>query len=238
MALPAINHPIHEVYLKSLGTMVKFRPFLVKEEKLLLVAKESSDISDIKTAIKQVIQNCCLTDIVVDTLPLFDIEMFFVHLRARSIGESAKISFTCKNVVEEVECGHVTDYTIDLNKVQYIIPENHNDIIPITDTVGIKLKYPTISVVKNTTLNPYEETLSILSDNLDYIYDSESIYKRSDLTREEIQTFFDQMTIDQVSAIRNFFRNSPKVVLKEEIVCNKCKFQHEVVVENLHGFFS
>jgi hypothetical protein len=238
MALPAINHPIHEVYLKSLGTMVKFRPFLVKEEKLLLVAKESTDISDIKTAIKQVIQNCCLADIDVDKLPLFDIEMFFVHLRARSIGESAKIAFTCKNKVDDVECGHITDYAIDLNKVQYNIPQNHNDIIRITDTVGLKLKYPTMAVIRNDANDPYEETLSILTDNLDYIYDSESIYKKSDLTKEEIQTFFDQMTIDQVEGIRSFFKTSPKVVLKESIVCKKCKFEHEVLVENLHGFFS
>lgn len=238
MALPVINHPIHEVYLRSLGKLVKYRPFLVKEEKLLLIAKESSDFNDIKTAIKQVIQNCCLDPIPVDDLPLFDIEMFFIHLRARSIGESAKISFTCKNVVNEAECGHVTDYQIDLNKVQYIVPENHSDTIPITNTVGIKLKYPTISVTKDYSNDPYEETLSILIDNLDYIYDSESVYKKSDLTKEEIQTFFDELTMDQVEGIRSFFISTPKVTLKETIICKKCKFQHDVLVENLHGFFS
>ena len=204
MPLPKINYPIHEIYLKSLNRKVKFRPFLVREEKILLVAKESEDPADIKNAIKQIIQNCCLEDIDVEALPLFDVEMFFVHLRSKSLGESAKLAFTCQNLVGDVACGHVTEYSVDLNRVEYHTPENHSNKIKITDTVGIVFKYPTIAVSLEDYSDPYNATVSVFKNNIDYLYDEDSFFYRKDISDEELQEFLESLSIGHIEDIRNF----------------------------------
>lgn len=237
MPLPKIEHPIHEVYLKSLDRKIKFRPFLVKEEKLLLISKEAEDSTDAKNAIKQILQNCCLEEIDIDKLPLFDIEMFFVHLRIKSIGESSKLSFTCQNVVDDAECGYVTDYTLDLGKVDYQIPEGHRNVVKLSDTVGIKLKYPTMSIVSEDVDSVYSAALKIITDNIECIYDADSVYKRSDISDDELKVFLEELTVDQIDEIRNFFRTSPKVVLEDTISCTKCGFLHKVHAEDLYSFF-
>lgn len=237
MPLPKIDYPIHEIYLKSLGRKVKFRPFLVKEEKILLVAKESEDPEDIKNSIKQIIQNCCLEEIDVEALPLFDVEMFFVHLRAKSVGESAKLQFTCQNKVEETVCEQVTEYSIDLNKIEYIVPEGHTNKIKITDKVGMVFKYPTINVALDDFSDPYFATVSLFKNNIDYIYDEDSFYYRKDISDEELEEFLEQLSVDHVESIRNFFITTPRVAIKDELVCSKCGFQHKIEVENLYSFF-
>lgn len=239
MALPKIDYPIHEIFLKSLNRKVKFRPFLVKEEKILLIAKESKEIDDVRNSIKQIIQNCCLEDVDVDALPLFDIEMFFVHLRAKSIGDSAKLVFTCKNTVEDQECGHETEYTIDLSMVEYVVPEGHTNKIKLTDKVGIVLKYPTIAIAAEEFSDDiYESTLSVFKNNVDYIYDEDSLYYRKDIDDEELEEFLENLTMGQIEAIRNFFITTPRVAIKDRIICGKCKFDHELVVENIYSFFT
>lgn len=238
MALPKIDYPIHEIFLKSLNRKVKFRPFLVKEEKILLIAKESKEIDDVKNSIKQIIQNCCLEDIDIDALPLFDIEMFFVHLRAKSIGDSAKLMFTCKNTVEDQECGTETEYTIDLSRVEYIVPEGHTNIIKLTDKVGIVLKYPTITIAAEEFDDMYESTVSVFKNNVDYIYDEDSIYKRKDIEDDELEEFLENLTMQQIEAIRKFFITTPRVAIKDRIICSKCKYDHELVVENIYSFFT
>lgn len=237
MPLPKIDYPIHEIYLKSLGRKVKFRPFLVKEEKILLVAKESEEPEDIKNSIKQIIQNCCLEEIDVDELPLFDIEMFFVHLRSKSIGESAKLQFTCQNIVENNTCDHVTEYTIDLNKVDYVVPDGHTNKIKISDKVGLVLKYPTIKVALEDFTDAYNATLSLFKNNIDYIYDEDSFYYRKDISDEEVEEFLENLSVDHIESIRNFFITVPRVALLDSIVCEKCSFKHNIEVENLYSFF-
>lgn len=240
MALPKIEHPINEVFLQSLGKKVKYRPFLVKEEKLLMIAKESEDKNDIKNAIMQVLQNCCLEEgLNVNDLPLFDIEMFFVHLRIKSVGESAKLSFTCENAVDEkTVCDHVTDYTLDLGKVKYDVPEDHSPIVKLTESVGIKLKYPTISVMDAEFDSEYAAIMKIMLDNVEYIYDENSVYKRDTISDEELVSFFEELNIDQIAAIRNFFMVTPRAVLDDLIKCEKCGFEHKIHVGDLNSFFT
>jgi T4 bacteriophage base plate protein len=145
--LPKIEYPIYDFYVKSVDRRVKFRPFLVKEEKILLMAKESKDPEAIRLAIRQIIQNCLVDNIDVDKLPLFDVEMIFLKLRAKSVGETVKLVFNCKNEVDGVECNTDTDYTLDLEKVVYEIPEGHDPKIMLTDKLGIKLKYPDLNML-------------------------------------------------------------------------------------------
>ena len=120
MALPKINYPIFDVYLKSLNRKVKFRPFLVKEEKLLLMAKEAQDLSSLLDTVKQIINNCALEEINVDDIPLFDLELIFINLRLKSVGEVLELTYKCENVVNEERCGNSMTFEVDLNEVKVV----------------------------------------------------------------------------------------------------------------------
>jgi hypothetical protein len=245
MALPKIEYALYEIYLHSLDRKVKFRPFLVKEEKILLMAKESKDPNSIKLAIMQVIQNCAAEPLEVEKLPLFDIEMLFVKLRAKSVGESVRLVFSCKNIVADgSECNGETDYTLDLEKVAYDIPEGHDPQIMITDTVGIRLKYPTID---STLIVPpkneddgeeaYDLMLRVLLDSIEYIFDGESVTRREACTDSQLIEFIESITPEVFEKIRGFFKTSPTVTLTDKVTCKKCGFEHTLHTESLLDFF-
>jgi len=241
MALPKIQHPIYEIYLKSLDRKVRFRPFLVKEEKLLLMARESKDNDEIKRTVMQVINNCILDEnIDVEKLPLFDIEMIFINLRARSIGENAKLIYNCKHKNDEGNpCDTDNPYMLNLDNVQYVLADGHSSTVKITDEVGIKLKYPTIasaSIIKEA--DAYDAALQFIAQNIDSIYDPESVYKAEDLGAAAVIEFVENLTAEQLDKIQVFFATTPKVVLKDTIVCKKCGFEHEVEADNLYSFFT
>lgn len=239
MALPKIEYPISQIYLKSLDRDVKFRPFLVKEEKIFLIAKESKDPDDIKNAILQIITNCCLEDIDITKIPLFDIEMIFVKLRAMSVGESVQLEFHCKNEVDGVECDTTTPYTLNLDKVKYVEPKGHTSKVMLTDKIGLKLKYPDlgISFTVEDEDNLYEVAMGVLFNNVEYIFDEESIYKPADYTEEEFEMFVEHLTLNKMKEIQNFFNTSPKVVLEDDVECHKCGFKHKIYSEDLLSFF-
>lgn len=239
MTLPKINHPIYEVYLKSLDKKVKFRPFLVKEEKLFLIARESDDAESLRVAINQIIQNCCIDSIDVHSLPVFDVEMFFIHLRAKSIGEIVPLEFTCNNVLEDgTKCGFVTEYPLNLEKINYSVPEGHSNVIDLGGGIGVKLKYPTFdTLIYENEDEDISGALQIVLNNLDYIYDEQSIYKTNECSTEELTEFLDSLSADQIQTIRNFFRTLPKVIIDDEIECGKCKFKHRLKSEGISDFF-
>lgn len=240
MSLPKIEYPLYEFYVKSLDRKVKFRPFLVKEEKILLMAKESEEPDSVRLAIKQIIQNCCAEKLDVESLPLFDIEMIFLKLRAKSVGEAVKLVFNCKNEVEGKECGTSTDYVLDLEKVKYEIPEGHDSKIMINEKLGMKLKYPSLG----TNINLEEDDdefvalLAVILANIEYIFDGESVYKLESSTKEEVNEFISNLRTEHLMMIRNFFETAPKVVLEDEVVCKKCGFKHKLHAENLLDFFT
>ena len=238
MSLPKLQHPVFEVYLKSLDKTIRYRPFLVKEEKLLLMAKESDDLKEITSAIKQIINNCCLDPIDVDTLPAFDVEMFFVHLRINSVGETAQMIYTCDNIVEEKVCGHKTEFDLQLKNIKYVDSENHSNIIKLTESIGVKFNYPSIMIPESILENRLDETgYGAILEYLDYIYDQDQIYKKENINKEELMAFFDQLTLDQVQNIKNFFLTTPKVALQQELSCGKCGHLHNVNVEGILSFF-
>jgi hypothetical protein len=219
--LPKIEHPVHEVYLKSLDKKVRFRPFLVKEEKLLLMAKESDDIEEITKSVKQIITNCCLDEIDVDKLPTFDVEMFFLHLRMRSVGEAAQMIYTCDKVVDSNTCGHQTEFELDLKNIVYDEAEGHSNIIKLTDSIGVSFNYPSLNMPEAALNEKFEDGgYELISQYLDYIYDSEQIYKRDTISKEEITDFFDNLSL-----------------LKQEIECKKCGNKNSVNVEGILSFF-
>lgn len=238
MALPKLEHPVFEVFLKSLNKKVKYRPFLVKEEKLLLMAKESEDLQEILKTIKQIITNCCLDKINVEDLPIFDIEMFFVHLRINSVGETAELVYTCNNVVEDKPCGHVIEFNLDLKNVQYRGSDDHNKIIKLTEDIGICMKYPSLNLPEGSLDESFKDGgYEIITEYLDYIFDEKQVYKKEDISKEELMAFFDDMSLDQVKLVKNFFLTAPSVVLEQEVKCPKCDYKHNVVTEGVLNFF-
>lgn len=239
MPLPKIEYPVHEFYVKSLDRNVKFRPFLVKEEKILLIAKEGKDGEAIKQAIMQIIQNCVLEPLEVDKLPLFDIEMIFVKLRAKSVGESVKMVFNCQNEVDGAVCDTNTEYTLNLENVRYEIPEGHNPKVMITDKMGVKLKYPTLGSIPSADLeDPYQLMLDSLIDNIEFVFDGEQVYKIVDATEQEQVDFIESLSRESMEKIENFFKSSPKVVLEDNVKCKKCGFEHTLHEEDLLDFFT
>lgn len=239
MALPQIDYPVSEIYLKSLDRNVKFRPFLVREEKLFLIAKESKEPDDIKNAVLQIINNCCLEDIDVYKIPLFDIEMIFIKLRAMSVGESVQLEFHCKNEVDGKECDTTTPYVLNLDKVKYVMPEGQDSKVMLTDKVGLKLKYPDLGIsfdVEDED-NLYDVALGVLFNNVEYIFDEENVYKPEEYSEKEFEVFVESLTLDKMKQIQNFFSNAPRVVLEDEVECVKCGFMHKIHSEDLLSFF-
>jgi hypothetical protein len=242
MTFPKIEYPTFEIYLKSLDRKVKFRPFLVREEKLLLIAKESEDTNEIRNSIVQIINNCVIDKLDVLDLPMFDIEMIFLTLRSKSVGESVKLIFNCQNEVDGVPCNTDTEYKLNLTKVRYEIPEGHNSKIMITDTIGMKLNYPTLAdsnALSEESLDnePFAIFLDMLMNNIDYVFDKESMWKPDDVPREELETFVNNLTVEKLEQIKNFFRTSPQVVLEDSVNCSKCGFVHNIHSEGLLSFF-
>lgn len=238
MPLPKIEHPIHEVYLKSLDKIVHYRPFLVKEEKLLLMAKESEDLQDILKTIKQIISNCCLEDIDVESLPIFDVEMFFIHLRINSVGETSELMYTCSHVVNGEPCNHVVEFALDLKNVKYRFSEEHNKIVALTENIGVCMKYPSLNMPRSALDEKFQDGgYEIISEYLDYIYDENQTYKTENISKEELSAFFDDLSLEQVKAIKQFFITTPSVVLEQDIICPKCSNNHHMVLEGILNFF-
>jgi len=228
---------MYEIYVKSLDRKVKFRPFLVKEEKILLMAKDGKDAESIRQAVNQIITNCVLEPIDVEALPLFDIEMIFLKLRAKSVGESVKLTFNCKNEVNGEVCNTDTDYKLELDKIDYEVPEGHDAKVMINDKQGVKLKYPTLKSIPTEDKSEFDLMLDSLIENIDYVFDGDQVYKITDVTEQEQIDFIESLNKETMDKIENFFLTSPKVVLKDTIACKKCGFEHQLHAESLLDFF-
>lgn len=250
MGLPKINVPHYAVTLPS-GKQVSFRPFLVKEEKLLMIALESKDSKAMIEAARQVIENCVgsVSDIAVDKLPLFDVEFLLLQLRARSIGEIVKLRYRCNQQIEKkddanntstlVPCHYVSEYDVNLLEIVPAFGEGHNKYIQLTDTVGITLKYPTFGSFQVLTKNDItpEDAFNVLLDNIDSINDCDNIIYAKDVSRQELTDFVDTLTRDQISKIDQFFLTMPKIQTTIQFKCPKCNAEETMVVQGLESFF-
>jgi hypothetical protein len=239
MALPVLDLPTYELFLPSLKKNVRFRPFVVKEEKVLLIALESNDFKSILNATKQVIQNCIVTEgVKVEDLPLNEIELLFLNLRARSMGETVELNYICENVIDEKKCKGQVNVVVDLLKVS-LEQTQVKDIIQLTDNVGIKMKFPTIDV-SNIIGNPdsgLEETIELIEKCTEYLFDSEQVYKPSEMADGEYREFITNLTQSQYLMIQQFFTDIPKIKYEANAVCIKCKKEHKVFLEGLLDFF-
>ena len=237
MALPKIGYPTYELELPSTGKSIKYRPFLVKEEKVLLLALESKDEKQVIGAVKDLIKNCVITRIKVDTLPSFDLEYLFLKIRGASIGETIILTVTCLDDNEtQVEA------TINIDEVEVFKPEGHDKKIMFDDKTGIVMKYPSMKeFVEREFLQKEmktEEVYDYIADSIDQIFDDEEVYDSSTTTKKEFRTFVDSLTTKQFEKIQQFYTTCPKLSHTFKVVNPNTGKESEYTVEGLQSFFA
>lgn len=240
MALPKIDVPTYELELPVSKKKIKYRPFLVKEQKTLLMAMESNESDSIHLAIRDILSNCTLTEnLNLDELPIIDIEYYFIQLRAKSVSEIVESRYRCNNIVNEKECGNTMEKNINLLELKVEQNEEVKAEFNLTDKLIMKLKYPRFGIIKDS-LN-YEDvndlTFNMIALSIDYIYDGEQFYYAHEQTQEELLEFVENLNQEQFGKIENFFNNLPKLKQKLEMTCSKCGFEHKIDVEGLESFF-
>ena len=240
MPLPKIATPSYELELPSTGKTIQYRPFLVKEEKLLVIALESEDIKQITNAIKAVIRSCILTKgIKVETLPTFDIEYLFLNIRGKSVGEDISVNLTCPDDNE-------TQVTVNVNldDIKVEKSDDHTNQIKLDTNLMMELKYPSLNeFIKNnfdpndTSKNPMEQSFDLVGSCIDKIYNEDEVWVAADCTKKEITDFLDSMNSNQFKEVENFFETMPKLSHTVKVVNPKTKVESDIVLEGLASFF-
>ena len=239
MALPVQNTPVYTLTIPSTKQEVKFRPFLVKEEKALLVAQQSEEQQVMLDTLKEILQSCIKSPVDFDTLALFDIEYIFSQIRAKSVGEMVELTVRC-DVCPEEDVKARVKLTFDLTKLEVKFPEGHQKKIPLFDDVGIVMKYPSLDIVKemeNLDQTDADQVFNIVVQCIDYIYDEEQVYYAKDSTKKELEQFLENLTQEQFRLVQNFFETMPKLSKQVAYDCPVCGHHHEKVVEGLSSFF-
>jgi len=210
MALPKLTVMKHELSLPSTGEKITYRPFLVKEEKILMMAMQSEDPIDMVKALGQIIKNCVESDIVTSDLPTFDIEYIFLQLRARSVGETIPINYSIKDIMCEDEQQYC-DFFVEINLDDIAIErdKNHNDLININKNIKVKMRYPKIEATTNIAGIEGEKmvnaTFDLIGESIEYIMEGEDIHKPADYTKAEVDDFLNSLSPEQVKKIQEFF---------------------------------
>ena len=239
MPLPRIVTPTYELELPSTEQTIKFRPFLVKEEKLLVIALESEDTKQITNAIKTVIKNCIETKgIKVETLPTFDIEYLFLNIRAKSVGEEIEVNIICP---DDEETSVSVKINVDDIKVQ--TNEDHTNRIKLDDTLMMEMKYPSLEqFIKNnfdiSNNSAIDQSFELVASCVDKIYNEDEVWAAADVTKKELMDFLDQMNTSQFKQIEKFFETMPKLSHTIKVTNPNTEVESEVVLEGLSSFFA
>lgn len=238
--LPKIDTPIYFLTLPLSQKEIKFRPFLVKEQKNLLMALESDESDSIEKNIKQILHNCTITEnIDIEKLPILDIEYYFINLRARSVGEIVENKYICNNEVEGTVCGNRMDVNFNILDIKVEKDPDVSDVIQITDKISIKLKYPEFKAVNKLIgkKNSVDIAFEMIAESIEYVFDGDQYYYANESTPQELLEFVESLDQKSFSKIEKFFESLPKLNKTIDITCTKCGFQHKIVVEGLESFF-
>ena len=239
MPLPKIATPTYELELPSTEQTVRYRPFLVKEEKLLVLALETEDTKQITNAIKSVLKSCVLTKgVKVETLPTFDIEYLFLNIRGKSVGEELEVKVICPDD-EKTE----VPITIDLDEVKVQKSEGHNKQLKLDDNLMMEMKYPSLEqFIKNNfdfnDANQMEQSFDLIDSCIDKIYSEDEVWATADCTKKEVKEFLESMNSSQFKDIEKFFETMPKLSHTIKVKNPKTKVESEVVLEGLASFFA
>ena len=243
MALPKVATATYELKIPSTGQKVTYRPFLVKEEKMLMMAADAEGAAIGKT-IKNVLTACAQSKVNIDTLAPFDIEYFFLQLRAKSIGNEIKVRLRKPGSVdcETENCQQICEVTIDAEEIKLDRENVPDGKIKITDDIGIKLKYPDIDSMQKfiaTGKDPTaDEVFKVIADSIEYIWEGEELYQAKDSTKQELNYFIESLNSEQFAKVRSFFEDMPKLTKDVTWKCSKCEKTAEVKLQGIDAFFA
>lgn len=232
MPLPKISQPVFQLTLPSNNKVIHFRPFTVREEKILMMAQESGEKKDIINSYKQLINNCAIDPVDVDKLASFDLEYFFIQLRAKSVSNISKIQ------VRDPDDGELYEVEINLDKIEVVKNNEVSNNVKLTDTIGIILKYPTFNVLAsiNDADDKMDTTLSILRGCIDQVYEGEEVHDVANYSTKEMDEFLMSFNKSQVEEIQKFFEAMPKLSYKAKYFNSKKELK-ETTIEGLDNFF-
>ena len=239
MSLPKLNVPVYETVLPSTEKVIKYRPFLVKEEKVLLTAMEDGKTETIMNAVKQVLKNCIQSPLDLDLLPTFDLEFLFLRLRAKSVGEEVTIGLKpwgCPQNNGEL-CDKTTEVKVNLEEVKVIKDEKHTSKIMLDDNVGIKMRYPDISKIDSDMGDNFETGMKMVKDSIDMIFTSEETHERDTISETELNDFIDSLNTEQFGRIKEFFDTMPQLKHTAKYTCSTCGEEKETTITGLNSFF-
>ena len=231
MALPKLNTPTYELELPSTSKKIKYRPFLVKEQKILMMAQDSEDETEISEAVGSLVQSCTFGEIDPKTSPMFDIEFLFLKIRGKSVGDKIELNLICpddgKTQVKK---------TIDLEDVGIHMLEDHTNEIAISDECKIIFRYPILSDMKGVAVSDISSAFSVISSCISEIHYGDDIYNKNDISKKDIEEFIDSLTGEQFEKVTGFFQTMPKLRYVVEVINPKTEKKNEIVVEGLQSF--
>jgi hypothetical protein len=231
MALPQLNTAKYTTMVPSLKKEVTFRPYLVKEEKVLMMAMETQDQKSIMRAVKEVIKSCVFDNIDIDKLAMFDIEALFLALRSKSVGENVAIKLKC-------ECEELTEVNINLDEIQINDIEKDN-VIPLTSEVGVTMRYPALSDVENIDAEGgIESMMDMIIKCMDSIYDTDAVHDVSNESKESVQSFLDSLNGEQFKKLAEFFEDLPSLNYNAEWDCVGCNKHNTMELKGIASFFT
>jgi len=239
MALPKLNVPVYETILPSTEKVIKYRPFLVKEEKILLTALEAGTENELPAAIKQIINNCIQTKLDVDNLSTFDIEYLFLRLRAKSVGEEVTIGlkpYPCGQNDGKL-CEKTTEVKINLEEVKVTKNEKHTNKIMLDDKIGVIMDYPNSSSLEKIEGDNFTVGMNLIKSSIKMIFTAEQTHERDSFNDEDLNEFLDSLNSDQFQSIRQFFDTMPKLSHTVKYTCSTCGEKKETILEGLSSFF-
>ena len=238
MPLPKINTPTYELTLPSNGKKIKYRPFLVREEKILIMALETEDQKQITDAVVQILDACIMTrGIKIKTLATFDIEYIFLNVRSKSVGETINVNIICPDDEKTS-----VEVPIDLDSIKVKKDKNHSNTIKLDDNLSLKLKYPSMNQFIENNFESNNETIGntmqVITSCIDVIYNEEESWNASESTPKELEEFIDQLNTKQFKTIEKFFDTMPKLSHKIKVKNPKTEVESTVILEGLAAFFN
>lgn len=233
MALPVQTSPVYKLTIPSTKKKITFRPFLVKEEKALLLAEQSEEISFMVETLKKIIADCTFNKVDVESLAVFDLEYILTKLRAKSIGEIADVNVICE------KCKKPNSLKVDISNLEVTRFPDHTNKIALFDSVGVVMSYPKIDILNDLSKNSSEtdNVFNAAIECIDYIYDAEMIYHSKDQTKEELNKFIDNLNREQFSKIEKFFETMPILEVPVEYKCVHCEHINKKKIEGIQNFF-
>jgi hypothetical protein len=235
MTLPQIEVPTYQMRLISTGVTVNYRPFLVKEKKILMIAAESKSHTAAYNSIKQIVSNCTFGKVNAEQIALFDLLNLYLKIRSKSIGETADFKFPCPH------CKHMISSSIDFENINVVVPPEHNKNVKLDSKSGIMMKYPNIEIDKllnSSDARKEDLDVDIVMQCIDYVYDGNDITYAKDIDQQQLKVFIESLTEQNYNKLIDYFKHLPKLEYPIEMNCKGCGKQEKLTVNDLFGFFA